>query len=165
MRRLRLPLVAIATLLAIAACSQREPVAEDANAQAEQLPTVNKPSPAPWGGPPESAQPTPAPAQLTPAAAIPKALQGRWGLTPADCMIGRGDAKGLLVVSERELRFYESRAVPTADVQVDADSVSGRFDFTGEGQSWSKYESLKLDERKLIRTETNPNTSYTYARC
>src|SRR5687767_8399070 len=45
-------------------------------------------------------------------AAIPEALQGRWALTPDDCTSARGDAKGLLVVSRDELRFYESVAKP-----------------------------------------------------
>ena len=162
MRRTRLPLFALATILAIAACGKRDPVAPDANAGAV-LPAPNKPRPDPMGGPPANAVPQPQP--LKPAAAIPQALQGRWGLTPGDCTSTRGDAKGLLVVTGDKLTFYESRAVPAADIDADADSISGTFDFTGEGQSWTKYQSLKLNDRKLVRTETHPNTSFTYARC
>lgn len=162
MRRTRLPFFALATILTIAACGKRDPVAPDANAAAA-LPTPNKPRPDPMGGPPANASPQPQ--ALEPAAAIPAALQGRWGLTPADCTSTRGDAKGLLVIGENELRFYESRAVPAEGIESDADSISGKFDFTGEGQSWTRYQSYKLDDRKLIRTETNPNTSFSYARC
>jgi hypothetical protein len=96
---------------------------------------------------------------------IPAALLGRWGLSPADCTSTRGDAKGLLIVSPTELRFYESRAVPANDAQTDSDSISGDFAFTGEGQSWTKYESLKIDKQVLVRTETKPTASFSYAKC
>jgi predicted small lipoprotein YifL len=163
MRRTRLPLFALTTILAIAACGKGDPVAPDANAAAPALPAPQKAHPDPMGGPPPTARPEPQP--LKPGAAIPQALQGRWGLAPRDCTSTRGDAKGLLVIGTDELRFYESRAVPADGIVSDADSISGKFDFTGEGQSWTKYQSYKLDDRKLIRTETNPNTSFTYARC
>jgi predicted small lipoprotein YifL len=163
MRRTRLPFLALATILAIAACGKRDPVAPDANAAAPALPAPNKARPDPMGGPPPTARPEPQP--LEPAATIPAALQGRWGLTPADCTSTRGDAKGLLLIGANELRFYESRAVPAEGIESDADSISGKFEFTGEGQSWTKFQSYKLDDRRLVRTETNPNTSFTYARC
>ena len=38
----------------------------------------------------------------------------------------------LLVISDAELRFYESRAAPGPDAQADDNSVSGTFAFTGE---------------------------------
>jgi hypothetical protein len=163
MRRTRLPVFALATILTIVACSRHDPVAEQANAAAAKLPSVNKPIPDPMGGPPPNAQHQAQP--LAAEAAIPQALHGRWGLTPGDCTSTRGDAKGLLVISGDELRFYESRAVPAANIDADANSISGRFAFTGEGQSWAKYQSLRIDDRKLVRTEINPNTSFTYARC
>ena len=37
--------------------------------------------------------------------------------------------------------------------------------FAGEGQSWTKYESLKLDQNVLVRTETKPTASFSYAKC
>ena len=69
------------------------------------------------------------------------------------------------MVTPDRLIFYESRAFPSTGVESDGDSISGNFDFTGEGQAWSKYESLKRDRDKLTRTETNPAASYTYAKC
>ena len=104
-------------------------------------------------------------AMPAPAARIPAALQGRWGLTPGDCTTMRGDAKGLLTVTPNDLHFYESRAVPAADVSVDGNSISGNFVFAGEGQNWSKFEALKLDHKVLVRTETNPSASFSYAKC
>ena len=163
MRRFRLPLFALGAMLAFAACGKRDPVAPDANAAAAALPAPTKPRADPMGGPPANADPQPQ--ALTAVAAIPQALQGRWGLSPGDCTTTRGDAKGLLVVGSNELRFYESRAVPAAGIAADADSISGTFDFTGEGQSWTKYQSLSIDGHRLIRAEINPNTSFSYARC
>ena len=45
-----------------------------------------------------------------------------------------------------ELRFYEFARGPGGGVQADANSISGNFAFTGEGQSWTKYEALKVDK-------------------
>ena len=97
--------------------------------------------------------------------AIPVALRGRWGLTPGDCTSTRGDAKGLLVVTANELKFYESRAVPSPAAEVDSDSIVGNFAFTGEGQSWTRFERFELQRHALVRTESNPAASYSYAKC
>lgn len=163
---MRLPLISFALIATIAACGRQEPVANGANAVTAVPQPVNKAQPTPAGGPPTNVGNAAAPAASpvgTPA--IPAALQGRWGLTPGDCTSALASAKGLLVVNPGELRFYESRAVPTADVQSDASSIGGTFHFTGEGQSWTRYEALKRNGDKLTRTETNPAASYTYAKC
>ncbi|MGN6155922.1 MAG: hypothetical protein ACTHN4_09340 [Sphingomicrobium sp.] len=155
--------ITCAAALALAACGKPDAVANGAN-NVDGLPTVNTPAPSPSGAPPANATAnssgTPAPA-----AAIPAALQGRWGLTPVDCTTTLGDAKGLLIVNSDELRFYESRAVPSPGVETSPDSVSGNFAFTGEGQEWEKHESLELQKDKLIRTERDPVASFTYVRC
>jgi hypothetical protein len=152
----------------IAACSGRSPVAE--NATAVNLPVVaNTPEPRPLGGPPANASAAEPQAPIAPEAgattAIPRALQGRWGLTPGDCTSALGDAKGLLVIGANELRFYESRAVPSPGVQAEHNSVSGNFLFTGEGQTWTKFETIERRKDTLVRTESNPAASYTYAKC
>ena len=160
---LRVPFITSAWVLTRFACGKPDPVDDKAGGAASKLPDVNAPAPTTIGEPHVATAPArPLPA---PAATIPAALQGRWGLTPADCTPGRSDAKGLLVVSAGELRFYESRAVPGSDVQTDPSSVSGHFAFTGEGQSWTKYEALKLDKQVLVRTEANPTASFSYAKC
>ena len=96
---------------------------------------------------------------------IPAAFHGRWAMTPGDCTSNRGDTKGLLIVSADSLRFYESRARPHGELQFTPKSVSGDFAFTGEGMSWKRYEALELQDNKLVRTESSPMKSYTYARC
>ena len=98
-------------------------------------------------------------------AAIPPALQGHWGMTPADCTSTRGDAKGLLIVGPEALKFYESSAKPVRNVKSSADTLSGDFDFIGEGQTWTKFQTLERQADKLVRTESSPIASFTYVRC
>jgi len=161
---MHLRLLACFLLVTTAACAKRDPVANGAN-QVVALPApANAASPSPAGAPPRNAAPATA-AKPAAAATIPAVLQGRWGLTPADCTSALGDAKGLLIVSPGELRFYESRAVPGAGVTGDANSVSGEFHFTGEGQAWTRFEALKVDHEKLVRTESQPPASFAYAKC
>ena len=160
---LRVPFISCFALLSVVACGGRDPV-DDHAANATGLPDVNVPAPSATGEPrgpttPASAEPTVA------AAKIPTALQGRWALAPRDCTSNRGDAKGLLVITPDDLRFYESRAVPAEDVGADKTSIAGNFAFTGEGQGWTKYEALKVEKQTLTRTETKPTASFSYAKC
>lgn len=159
---LRVPIISSLALLAVVACSSRDPVDDKAKNTAG-LPDIKATAPSASGEP----HGTTAPARASPAptVTIPLALQGRWGLSPGDCTTALGDAKGLLVINANELRFYESRAVPAANVNTDANSMSGNFSFTGEGQSWAKYEALTLHKGGLTRTETKPSASFSYAKC
>jgi len=164
------PSIIGAVAFALSACGGSDPVAEEANAAG--LPSIDNVAggrdgvPSADGGAPvnTAAAPTPS-AGSGPVASIPPALHGRWGLTPGDCTSTRGDAKGLLIVAGDGLRFYESRAVPAGNAKTSGDSISGDFAFTGEGQSWTKYQALSLDDDRLIRTESSPMASFTYARC
>lgn len=156
------PVIACALMLAVVGCGGRDPVANEANNTAG-LPAIDDAVPDASGAPPEDSPP--ASTSPTPAKTIPPSLRGRWGLTPMDCTSTRGDAKGLLVVGPSDLKFYESRAVPAQNAQTGMDSISGDFTFTGEGQTWTKFEALELKGQELVRTESNPMASFTYARC
>jgi hypothetical protein len=157
-------LFALMTMSWVVACSARDPVAD--NALAANVPaSINDPTPAPEGGPPPAAAPQPSDASTAPPAAIPASLQGSWGLTPADCTPTKGDAKGLLVITAAGLKFYESRAVPSPGVTADHDSITGNFAFTGEGQHWTKFATFERQKNRLVRTESNPAASYSYAKC
>lgn len=161
-------LLAVGSLLCVVACSRPDPVAN--NVIGVTFPAASKESaPDPLGGPPTNNVSTGADAgNVTEDASpgvIPAALRGRWGLMPGDCTSTRGDAKGLLIISGDELRFYESRAVPSAGAESDSDSINGNFSFTGEGQTWTKFETLERKNNTLVRTDSNPAASYTYAKC
>lgn len=163
--RFRLPVVTFAALAVIAACSKPDPVASNVAATNLPLP-VNHSTPDPAGGPPANAIENHAAAPTAgDTAPIPASLRGRWGLTPGDCTGPLASAKGLLVIGPNQLNFYESRAVPAADVATDAGATRGTFHFSGEGQTWDKFESLKRSGDRLTRTEGNPTASYTYAKC
>jgi hypothetical protein len=154
--------------LSLAACSKRDPVADEANnAAASEIDVL----------PPDESTATPTnelesgddePGNSDDNADggnIPASLHGRWGLTPGDCASTRDDTKGLLIVSGDTLKFYESLGKPSPDLKTSGTSASGDFAFTGEGMNWKKYEVLELQNNKLVRTESDPMTSFTYARC
>jgi hypothetical protein len=159
-------------LIALAACSGPDPVA-DGNAGAG-LPSATdvenvtgvRSTPLPSdGGPPPGGGKQSGSSLPEAGATIPAFLHGRWGMTPADCTSTRGDAKGLLTISANELRFYESRAVPVGNVGGSDDSFTADFAFTGEGQSWTGFETLQIQNKRLVRTTSSPMASYTYAKC
>ena len=163
--------ITLTIALALGACDKRDPVADGADNTAG-LPSIDNVAGAKVGrasadgSAPINVVTTPASVTApAPAAAIPAALHGHWGLTPGDCTSTNGDDKGSLVVTAGELKFFESRAVPTAHVAISPDSIGADFAYTGEGQSWSKFETLQLKKDKLIRTESSPMASFTYARC
>ena len=159
----RVPILSCLIVVSIAACSDQGDPVDDRADNSIGLPDVNAAAPSASGEPHVDTTPAkPLPASTE---KIPAALQGRWGLTPADCTSTRGDAKGLLVVSADGLKFYESRAVPVAGSHGGNDSFGGDFAFTGEGQSWTKYQALKVKGAVLTRTETNPGASFSYAKC
>ena len=157
-------LILLLTAAALTACGQQGAVADEAN-NTDGLPTLNELEPSPSEAPVAKDSAPLTTAAAAPAGSIPAALQGRWGLTPRDCTSNLGDAKGLLVINSSELRFYESRATPGADVQTSQNSISGKFNFTGEGQTWSRYESLQADGSKMERTERDPLSNFRYVRC
>lgn len=164
MLRAIFPIVTIASVATLVACSGQDPVAPEANNIASSEVDVL---------PPDESAATPTndlengddePVVET-ANSIPASFQGRWGLTPADCTSTRGDNKGLLTIAADRLTFYEARAVPAGSLKQTKDSISGDFNFTGEGQNWKRYQVLELQDSKLVRTESSPMASYTYARC
>ena len=166
-------LLVAAIALFLASCGGNDPVAAEADNTAG-LPSIDSVAggrdgtPSADGGArsnPGSQAAAPTPANMVAAAAIPARLHGRWGMTPGDCTSTRGDAKGLLVVRADGLQFHESRAVPVRNVETSDDSISADFAFTGEGQSWTKYQALTLDDDRLVRTESSPMASFTYALC
>ena len=94
---------------------------------------------------------------------IPAQYRGRWGMVAADCTSTRGDAKGLITVGDTWVGFYEARANLKEQRPSAATSFSGRFAFTGEGQTWEKVMTFTRTGNTLKRAE-NEGT-FTYTRC
>jgi hypothetical protein len=170
MRHARTTLIALVVVFASTGCNQRDLVADGAGITAG-LPSIDNVAGAmdgtssADGSAPTNATAATAAAPLAPTTAIPAALHGRWGLTPADCTSTKGDTKGLLVISSDRLTFYESRALPARNIRTTSDSFSADFAFTGEGQKWNRFETLRITKGKLVRTESSPMASFTYVRC
>ncbi|HTN14494.1 MAG TPA: hypothetical protein VL094_06780 [Sphingomonadaceae bacterium] len=138
---MKLRLAAALAALSLAACSSSDETNE-ATAPGSEAPTA-----------------TPAPSASTETAslpeAIPAAIQGRWGLVPADCTSTRGDAKGLLVIGPGKLTFYESVGTLGTVKDAGGNRLLASFAYTGEGMSWSREEELVVSDhgRELVRTE------------
>lgn len=98
---------------------------------------------------------------------IPAAFQGRWGMVPADCTSTRGDNKGLITITDDKIRFFESIATLTKVTLNAPENFTGSFAFTGEGQSWTNSQNLKLtgSSKTLIRTQSDISQPFTYKRC
>ena len=162
-----IPTVFLATAaLSLGACGGDGPVAEEANSGSLPGPqTVNASDPS-GAAPPANALSRQVNSRSSGGSvpAIPAGLQGRWGLKPGDCVPG-GVNLGLLEIGDSEVRFYESVARPVGNANASPDSYAADFTFTGEGQSWTRFESMRLEDGKLVRTESSPMASYTYAKC
>ena len=168
---MRTALLLVMTAIALGACEKRDPVADQANnaatapAEVDVLPpdeSVATPTNELENGDDEDVNVSETAGDED---RIPAAFHGRWALTPGDCTSTNSDTKGLLVVSADRLRFYEAQATPQGDLKFTPKSVSGDFAFNGEGMNWKRYEALELQNNKLVRTESGPMRSYTYARC
>lgn len=157
MKQLSYAATAAIPLLLLAACDSGTPESETTGSlpDASEPPAVTEP------------------AAETPAAiptAIPAALQGRWGMVPADCEPGRPDAKGLLVIDGTTLEFYESVGNLGAITQGGPTSIRASFDFTGEGMEWKREIALAVQDNgsTLIRREYGADAApdpFRYAKC
>ena len=105
----------------------------------------------------------PSPPGTPEASMIPGQYRGRWGMVAADCEPGRSDAKGLITIGEKTIRFYESTATLKEQRPAIATSFAGLFAFTGEGQSWQKVMTFTRTGDTLKRAEEDG--TFTYKRC
>ena len=101
------------------------------------------------------------------ATVIPESMRGRWGLVPADCTSTKGDNKGLLTVGADTLSFYESRAKLGRMVASSPEKLTAEFAFTGEGQNWTRTETLSLtnSSNTLVREDDELPQPLRYSRC
>jgi hypothetical protein len=88
-------------------------------------------------------------------------------MNPADCTSTRGDAKGLIIIDSDSIKFFESRGTLTKVTLNAPENFTGSFAFTGEGQTWTNSQNLKLtgSSNTLVRSETDVSQSYSYKRC
>lgn len=152
--RLTITLTALPALaLALAACDAAPTDDTAAGSDATETPMPAEPDGGIGDGATPPADDTSAPEGD--ATTIPTALQGRWGLVPADCTSTRGDAKGLIEVTGDTITFYESRATLGEIAERTDDRIRATFSFTGEGMTWSRDMALEAQDggEALVRTE------------
>ncbi len=147
--------------LALAACQP----AADRGEETATVDTEGTVAPAATPSAPEAAS---RPLASAAAADIPAALQGRWGMVPADCTSTRGDAKGLLTIGPTTLTFYESVGTLARTTARGESMIRGAFAFSGEGMEWTRDVELRVADGRLTRTERGgdePGGPFVYARC
>ena len=96
-------------------------------------------------------------------ATIPAQYLGRWGMVAADCTSTKSDAKGLITIAGKTIKFYEATATLKAQRPAIATSFSGLFGFAGEGQTWEKVVTLTRTGDRLKRADKDG--SFDYKRC
>ncbi|VWX52187.1 hypothetical protein [Novosphingobium sp. 9U] len=177
-----LPMIALAAVLTLSACSKSpEQPATQPSSSDDLQPVRTSPippseasdvPPAASGSPVASPTPstTPSATQSVAANEIPAAIRGRWGLVPKDCTSKLGDAKGLLTVSATQLKFYEAVAKLAKVKDAGDDSLRGTFGFSGEGQAWTLDVALDVQNggKTLIRRDTGKDAlpgPLKYTRC
>ena len=167
------PIALAALFFALAACQQNTSSSEELNTEntvGTEAPAATPSAPAATASTPPNPLPTVTDTTGIPEFGIPVALQGSWGLVPADCTSKRGDAKGLLRVSATTLTFYESVGKLGTIKSSSDNSIRADFSFSGEGMTWKREESLTVTGDKLTRIERGgdePGSGgpFTYTRC
>jgi hypothetical protein len=101
---------------------------------------------------------------------VPALFQGRWGLTANDCKPEFASAaKGLMVVNDSRLTFYESRAtLDRIDSLTPANRLTANYRFSGEGMNWERVITLERNGSQLRRTERGGDegpVDLTYTAC
>ncbi|EIZ80154.1 hypothetical protein WSK_1187 [Novosphingobium sp. Rr 2-17] len=154
--RRTLSLTAVALVLGLGACSKQP---EPAPSESSDVPTevVAEPDAARTDAPVAA----PEASEAVAADVIPPALRGRWGLVAGDCTGPADVAKGLMTVSAGQLKFYEAVANLTNVKSARADAVTGNFDFSGEGQSWTLQVALTSPDggKTMVRKDTGPDAA------
>lgn len=126
------PVLCLAAILALAACSSEAPTptpSEGAETYAPPPPAANESA---------VATPTAVPSGPAVAAAFPAVMLGRWGMVPGDCTSQMGDNKGMITVTAREIRFYESVARIDKVKDSSENRIRASLSYDGEGMQWSR---------------------------
>ncbi|MDX3909101.1 MAG: hypothetical protein QHC67_04705 [Sphingobium sp.] len=160
-------ILTVVATLALSACDRPQQPPAIENAEIRNV-TENA-APALTNGGESEEQANTASPNTSPAneAGLPTAFLGRWGMTEADCDVGRSDTKGLVTVSGDTLKFYESLGKLMSMKTVSPMEVNASFAFSGEGQNWNKDMTLKLENggTTLVRIEKDPAATFRHKKC
>ena len=142
----------------VARGADKGPIPHDIDEGIEPVANQAPPAPIPALGP--AAKPT----------SIPNQFHGRWALTANDCKPEFASAaKGLMVVNDSRLTFYESRGtLDRIDSWTPANRFTANYGFSGEGMTWERVITLERTGSKLRRTEKGGDegpVDLTYTAC
>lgn len=104
----------------------------------EDLPNVEHPRN-------ESGGEAPAPAQTASDGQIPPRFWGQWRTNRKSCD-DRRDTMGVTISADR-LLFYESEGRVKKVRETGPNALTLSADYTGEGESWSRWSSLNLTDK------------------
>lgn len=161
MRAVLLPVLAM--LLPLAACGRSE---EPRNyADASDNAAVQEPDSPIEGEPPASPSPPPKPpsATVTDQSRLPAAFLGEWTGVNADCADKAADMH--LAITPRALQFYESQGTIVGVAQASPRAVRIDASYEGEGQSWTRKQTLTLSDGGDRLTITDEDSSVARKRC
>lgn len=155
-------LLGVASLaLALAAC--------DGGAADETAPPAADAPEAPAPAPVASSSAALPAGEAETVSAIPAAMQGRWGMTEADCDPNEAANKGLMTVDASTLTFYESVGKIGEATVTGGNALRGTFAYEGEGTQWSRDLTLTLSGTDTLVLEEFGDDAVpgarTYTRC
>ena len=143
-------------LLALSACA--EPIEERPEAEETMMPVE------PDGGIGDGAEPLPDLSEAT----IPDAFHGRWSSTSEGCETEGGEMP--IEVDAETIQFHESVATLGTVSESETRAIRATYNFTGEGEEWSRDIKLAISEdgTELTRTEYGEDAMaepMTYTKC
>lgn len=166
MPKIALP-AALVALAALSACDSTAPVPAPSGQATGSSDASSSPI--------ETASPSPSPTPSSPATPpagtnFPAAMQGRWGLTAADCTARPGDTRTLLTIGAKDIRFYESVATIRTVKESSATRLRATLAYEGEGMQWNRDALLEVRPaaNQLVMEEFGSDAvpgARTYARC
>lgn len=141
---MRIPMIALAALLATACAAPDDGTADTA-------PAASTPAPAPAPSPEPLPGPDPAPDPGIPASTtLPVEFHGTWAATAEACS---GDVTHLVVEASR-IEFYESVGEVLAVRQGSEDGIEVDLRLSGEGDTWEETYGFRLSDDGQALTDT-----------
>lgn len=94
---------------------------------------------------------------------IPAGFQGEWNAEPSACGSGLHDSR--LVISARELRYYESGGPVTAAELISPGVLKVTASVQGEGESWTEQRMFQLSPDGQTLTDITNTERLVRRRC
>ena len=97
--------------------------------------------------------------------AFPTEFLGYWGVAPDDCELANTAATGRINIDADTIRFYEGRARVQHLARRSPQEVVADLRFSGEGRSWERRETFRLDAGGTALIRSDSPATLRYRRC